>query len=47
MGGVIKLNTQIKRMIIEDIAFNHKGKVSISKCKEIIKIVKKVWGRLS
>jgi hypothetical protein len=40
------MNTIIKKMVLEDIAFNHNGKVSLGKCKEIIKITKTVWGRI-
>ena len=40
------MNTQIKKMVIEDINFNHGGKASYSKVKEIVRIVKTVWGRI-
>jgi hypothetical protein len=43
--GERNLNTQIKRMVIEDINFNHGGKASLSQVKEIVRICRIVWGR--
>ena len=40
------MNTIIKKMVIQDINFNHNGKASYSQVKEIIKIVNIVWGRV-